>query len=152
MQGQLDLLLLDDDNQGKNHFNFKKIIAVEAETKSKSRRKRKLQLKKKIQEGEQNDDDGFQVNVEDTRFSALFSSHHYNIDPSEPNFKRTKGMESIIQAKQKQKIALDDRVVKNEGQKSSPGEEKKTKNRAELEYLINSIKNKTKSLKLKRNR
>lgn len=33
----------------------------------------------------------------------MFTSHHYNLDPSDPNFKRTEAMETILQEKQKRR-------------------------------------------------
>lgn len=45
----------------------------------------------------------FQINVEDFRFDAMYSSHLYNIDPSAPEFKKTKAMESLIEEKQRRR-------------------------------------------------
>jgi hypothetical protein len=33
--------------------------------------------------------------VKDERFSALFSSHHFNIDPTDSHYHKTKGMEAF---------------------------------------------------------
>jgi hypothetical protein len=33
--------------------------------------------------------------VKDERFSALFSSHHFNIDPTDSHYHKTKGMEAL---------------------------------------------------------
>lgn len=35
------------------------------------------------------------MNVKDERFSALFSSHHFNIDPTDSHYHKTKGMEAL---------------------------------------------------------
>jgi len=35
------------------------------------------------------------VNVKDERFSALFSSHHFNIDPTDSHYHKTEGMEAL---------------------------------------------------------
>ena len=43
--------------------------------------------------------------MKDPRFSALYTSHHYNLDPSDPNFKKTSGMEAIVQEKMKRRNA-----------------------------------------------
>ena len=37
--------------------------------------------------------------AEDPRFSAIYESPLYNIDPSNPKFKRTKAMTEVIQKK-----------------------------------------------------
>nr|CAD7587900.1 unnamed protein product [Timema genevievae] len=67
------------------------------------RRQKKLDRKKKLQEASfilgilvvmllfaRN-----QVDVKDDRFEALFSSHHYNIDPADPHYRKTKAMEAL---------------------------------------------------------
>ena len=41
--------------------------------------------------------------MSDARFSALYDSHHYNIDPSESSYKKTDGMNKIIQEKIKRR-------------------------------------------------
>lgn len=33
--------------------------------------------------------------MKDERFSALFSSHHFNIDPTDSHYHKTKGMEAL---------------------------------------------------------
>ena len=44
-----------------------------------------------------------QIQVDDPRFSALFTSHHFNLDPSDSNFKKTEAMETILIEKQKRR-------------------------------------------------
>ena len=46
-------------------------------------------------------DDNFSVDVGDNRFSAVFNHPEFNIDPTNPNFKKTKNMEKILGEKQK---------------------------------------------------
>lgn len=135
----MELLVLDNDDS-KKHFNFKKIIDSESMSKSKKKRKFKRDKKQNVTGGVEGKADDFQVDVEDPRFSALFTSHKYNIDPSEPNFKKTKAMETIIQAKQKRRL-----LVSSSDDSSKIPE--KRKSQAELSYLVNSVKNKTKSAK-----
>jgi len=93
----LELLVMDSDDDSK-HFNFKTI--VEEETKSKSKKK-KWKNKKKEKKEIAPREDTFDVDVNDDRFSAIFSRAEFNIDPSEQNFKKTKGMEKLIGEKQK---------------------------------------------------
>ena len=94
----LDLLVMDSDDE-KNHFNYKTIVEEETMTKSK-KKKWKNKKKDKADKGTKVEDN-FDVNVEDDRFAAIFSRPEYNIDPSEQNFKKTKGMEKLIGEKQK---------------------------------------------------
>lgn len=96
-KAELELLLMDQDEDGKKHFNMKKI--EENATMSKSKRKR-LNKKKIIQEEAKDD---FEVNVKDPRFSALFTSHHFNIDPADPHYRKTKGTEALVNEKLKRR-------------------------------------------------
>ncbi|CAG9101955.1 unnamed protein product [Plutella xylostella] len=125
-------LLLDDEDDGKAHFSLKKIQEAEAPSK-KSRRKKKM--KEKMMEQKQTLPD-FEVDVNDQRFSALFNSHHYNIDPSDPNFKKTKNMERLIQEKLKR------RPVDTPATEEQPA--KKSREDAEMSILVKNIKRKTK--------
>lgn len=127
-KAELELLLDDDD--GKAHFSLKKI--QESESTKKSKRKKKL--KAKMVEQKQSLPD-FEINVNDDRFSALYNSHLFNIDPSDPNFKKTKNMEKLIQEKLKRRPA------------DTPPEAeppKKSKEDIELGILVKNVKRKTK--------
>ena len=93
----LELLVMDSEDESK-HFNFKTI--VEEETKSKAKKK-KWKSRKKEKNEPATKEDYFDVDVNDDRFSAIFSRAEFNIDPSEQNFKKTKGMEKLIVEKQK---------------------------------------------------
>lgn len=131
-KAELELLLDEDD--GKAHFSLKKIQEAESITK-KSKRKKKL--KQKMMEQKQALPD-FEINVNDDRFSALYTSHLYNIDPSDPNYKKTKNMEKLIQEKLKRRPA---------DLPQAPTVPKKSKEDAELGLLVKNIKRKTKGLK-----
>ncbi|KAL0838947.1 hypothetical protein ABMA28_016957 [Loxostege sticticalis] len=125
-------LLLDDEDDGKAHFSLKKIQENENNSK-KSKRKKKL--KQKMQEQKQALPD-FEINLEDKRFSALYDSHLFNIDPTNPNFKKTKNMEKLIQEKLKRRPA--------DTPAQSQPQPKKSKEDAELNLLVKNIKRKTK--------
>lgn len=90
-QAELELLLMDEEPSEKQHFNMKKI--QEEETKSSKKKNKKKNL------NEKSVNDAFSVDVKDDRFSALYTSHLFNIDPADPKFKRTKGMEEFISEK-----------------------------------------------------
>ncbi|GFY40122.1 ESF1 homolog, partial [Trichonephila inaurata madagascariensis] len=58
--------------------------------------------KKKKQEQKDNANESQELKfVHDERFSAIFTSPDYNIDPSDPHFKKTEGTFALIQEKQK---------------------------------------------------
>lgn len=128
--GELELLLMKEDED--KHFSLNKIQNVAVGQKSK---KTQNKIKDNIQ-----DNDTFQVNVEDERFSALFSSYHYNIDPSDPHYKKTAGMEVIINEKLKRRA----NVLPDEIESKIPRTEKKN---AELSVLVKSVKQKTNAIK-----
>lgn len=125
-------LLLDDENDGKAHFSLKQIQEAENDTK-KSKRKKKLKAKKQ----DQKQADDFKVDLDDERFSALYNSHLYNIDPTDSNFKKTKNMERIIQEKLKRRPT---EIPQNEVQP------KRSKEDAQLSLLVKNIKRKTKNV------
>lgn len=101
-------LLLDDDDGDRSHFSLKKIQKAESAEETTSKRKRKRLLKKSKEEilerkSKNEANDGFEMNLSDDRFGAIYNSHLYNIDPTDPNFKKTKVMEKIISEKLKRK-------------------------------------------------
>lgn len=87
----------------------------------------------------------FKVNVEDKRFSAIFTSHHYNIDPTDPHYKKTKGMDTLIQEKIKRRETKDDAMPESKKPKLSEQEVEKRKN-VELKLLVKNVKRKTQEM------
>lgn len=142
-EAQLDLLLDDDDEQEtgkpKQHFSLTKILKDEQENSS-SKRKRRKQLKKsKTVETKAQVDDNFQVNLDDTRFKAVYKSHEYNIDPTHSHYKATKGMQQLIGEKLKRREQL-----KSEEQQEEAAEpaQKRSKQQLEQNALVKSLKRK----------
>ena len=128
---KLGLMTMDSDDE-KDHFDFKHI--VEAENQEGKSKKKKWKKKKK--ELDVPVDDNFSVNVEDNRFSAMFSRPDYNIDPTNPSFKKTKNMEKIIGEKQK-------RITSGlASEEKSIVSSKKHKLDPELSQALKSVKNK----------
>ncbi|RLU22769.1 hypothetical protein DMN91_005047 [Ooceraea biroi] len=139
-KAELELLLMDEKEDGKKHFNMKQI--EEAATMSKSKRKR-LNKKRDAQEKIQEEDD-FEVNVKDPRFAALFTSPDFNIDPTDPHYRKTKGTEAIINEKLKRRTdnethAEDDKQCK----KPRTGGALST----ELQVLVKSVKKKAQNIR-----
>lgn len=97
--------------------------------KSKKRRKEKLRKTKELK--------NFHVDVADPRFSALYTSHLFNIEPADPHFRETEGMKAFMKEKQRQR-----KKNKNTG-------EEFTKISKDTANLVTSIKQKT-SLNKKR--
>ncbi|XP_025942311.1 ESF1 homolog [Apteryx rowi] len=145
-KAEMALLMMDDEDDGRKHFNYKKIV----EQQNLSKKKKKLLMKKK----ELLEDD-FQVNVADTRFQAMFTSPLFNLDPSDPNFKKTKAVEKILEEKARRR-----EQKQQDLKQASKGQENKMAKKGEVEMakterkekksidpalsrLIKSVKNKT---------
>lgn len=128
---ELELLLLDE-TEDKRHFNLKNIMEQEKMSKSKRKKKKSKDVKENV--------DNFKIDVSDPRFSALYSSHLYAIDPSEPNFKQTKATEAIIEESQRKR-------KENKTVLVNPNENKLDTN---LSGLLKSIKSKTELHKFKK--
>lgn len=135
---QKDLeLLLDDDDDHKAHFSLKKIQERENESKTSKKRRKKLK-QKKSNDDKKSMEDNFQIDTTDNRFAAIYSSHLFNIDPTDSHYRKTKAMDTLIQEKLKRKQNNGDEV--NELKNGEPSE-KKRKNVADS-ILIKSIKRK----------
>ena len=68
-----------EDRDDRQHFSLKGIMDNEKK-KSKRKRKRKANEEKIV-------DDNFNVDLKDSRFDALFTSHHFAVDPSDPQYR-----------------------------------------------------------------
>uniref|UniRef100_A0A2M3Z723 Putative esf1 n=1 Tax=Anopheles braziliensis TaxID=58242 RepID=A0A2M3Z723_9DIPT len=144
-------LLLDDGDDNRSHFNLRAIQEREIDLKSVSKSKRRRLLKKsKRQIEEQRNgraeaataEDDFEIDVEDRRFGAIFSKPEYNIDPTNPAFKKTKGIERIIEHKLKKRQLAENDVREDESGGRSEREAKKQKKDVATTMLVKSIKRK----------
>ena len=91
----LELLVMEDNK--KRHFTYSDF--VEGGRKMKKKRKKG---KTPVQET-----DDFSFDDSDARFSRIFSSPDFNIDPSNPHFKKTPAMLSLLQRKTAQATRVD---------------------------------------------
>ena len=83
-QSELELLMLDDGEDSREHFHLNAIMKQEKESNKKQRRKQKR--------GSSGDDvggpvDSFEIDLSDPRFSALYESHLYAPDPANPLYR-----------------------------------------------------------------
>ncbi|CAG9804464.1 unnamed protein product [Chironomus riparius] len=131
-QKELELLLEDNEDE-KSHFSLKKIQENEEMTSSKKKRK----IKKLKKQGINVDEpvDNFELNVQDDRFKAVFSQPDFNIDPTNAGFKKTKGMEKLIQEKLKRRHTDD-------AEQTETAEKKKKIKDISLNLLVKNIKRK----------
>lgn len=100
-QKELDLILQDEYSVNKSHFSLKKI--QEDDLNLNKKKKRKMD-KSNTQTTEITDT--FTMKLDDARFNALFHNPEFNIDPTDKSYKKTKGMEKLIQEKVKKAISM----------------------------------------------
>ena len=113
-------LLMGDDADEKYHGNgrgFDMAAIKRAErNKKKNRKSRKADDQGEVDRGQ----DVVNVNVEDPRFSNLYSSHEYAIDPTNPRFSGTKAMKKIMEGvRQKRGRGESEQDMAGEGKKAS---------------------------------
>ncbi|KAM6540513.1 hypothetical protein CsatB_004960 [Cannabis sativa] len=143
-KNELELLLADDDTMaagtGAKGYNLKR-------RKGKDGKKIKLTL----------EDDKIPQIVEDPRFSSLFSSPAFALDPTDPRFERSSSTYARLVSQQKEKareveqLALvEPQAVTDEQLKSDAGGSSK-KAKDELSVLVKMVKTKSKQIKLPSN-
>ncbi|CEI68428.1 Pre-rRNA-processing protein esf1 [Fusarium venenatum] len=82
-----------------DHFDMNEIVRAEKAQRKKGKAKKKA-LEKETRGGLQED---FKMDTGDDRFKAVFESHEYAIDPSNPKFKATKGMTKLLEEGRKKR-------------------------------------------------
>jgi hypothetical protein len=102
----------------------------------------------------------FQINVKDDRFGAIFDSHLYNIDPSAPEFRKSKAMDAIIEEKLQRRMSgktsksvnagVGKRKADTDSSKNGPSVKAHKPDSQSISSLVNSIKSKTHSFHNKR--
>ncbi|KAM9589386.1 ESF1 homolog [Trichechus inunguis] len=137
-KAEMALLMMDEEEEegSKKHFNYDKIVEHQNLSKKK---KKQLTKKKELLE------DDFEVNVKDVRFQAMYTSHLFNLDPSDPNFKKTKAMEKILEEKARQREQKEEEFTQSIKKKESEIQKESQKKSIDpsLSMLIKSIKTKT---------
>ena len=123
-RAELELLMVDDDaddadnadnadaevngssrRQKIQHFDMREIERAEKQARKRGQAK-KQNVKAKIKADKlasAAEADAFRVNTSDPRFTQLFDSYEYAIDPTNPRFKGTKGMNALLEEGRKRK-------------------------------------------------
>ncbi|OLN95808.1 Pre-rRNA-processing protein esf1 [Colletotrichum chlorophyti] len=144
-KAQLKLLMTDDkadEGDHLDHFDMNEIMKAE------KAKKKKGKGKKKGKKGGDADDEnvglqqGFDIDVGDDRFKAVFESHEYAIDPSNPKFKGTEAMRKLLEeGRKKRKAGADEEEpVEREGKKAKKQKGEKQGGADELSGLVASVK------------
>ena len=123
-----------------DHFDINEIARAE---KAKKKKKKMGEKSKEVEGGKRGGlQENFEMDVRDERFSKLFESHEFAIDPSNPKFKGTEGMKKLLEEGRRKRGV---EVVEEVGEKMSKkrkaeGGDKK----GELSKLVEIVKKKTK--------
>lgn len=135
---ELELLMAGEDDAIR-HFDMREIKRQEKAKKLKSKKKNKGKIEAETApEGE-----AFKIDTQDPRFSALFESHEFAIDPSNPKFKKTEGMNAIMEEGRKKRALVRD---EDDGGKK-PSKKAKTASNGgdDLKKLVEKVKKKAKA-------
>ncbi|CAM6048176.1 unnamed protein product [Sphagnum compactum] len=155
-KAELELLLMDDDGVqvGARGFNLKS-----KKDKRKKDRGKKRADKGKDEEQQDDEDKLATADINDPRFASLFSSHHFAIDPTNPQFRKSTAQLKIMAESQKRRreqseAGLESRLEGQDGldashlkNNNSLGAEDVTgttdqKRKAEISSLVRSLKRK----------
>ncbi|KAJ8125238.1 hypothetical protein O1611_g8400 [Lasiodiplodia mahajangana] len=124
-----------------DHFNMNEI------TRAEKKKSKKFKKGKKQDEDHGGLQEGFEMNVNDDRFKAVFEDHEFAIDPSNPKFKATPGMKKLLEeGRKKRKIKSDDFDAPSEVSGKAKKQKIKTTDN-ELSSLVESIRQKAQAKK-----
>lgn len=151
---ELELLMIPEKSASKDaikHFDMQEIALAEKALRKAKNSKGKSKLSKReksaLEAMKRKGGDGFEVDVQDPRFGAVFERSEFAIDPSHPKFKGTEGMKKILEEGRKKRQREDLAEVDGEGdvRKKNKAEEITGKNigRAnEVDDLVARVKRK----------
>ena len=110
-RAELELLMVDDKNDGKGmqHFNMNEIEKEEKRAKKKGK---KGKSKNEAEAGVESGNSGFKMDTQDPRFARLYENHEFAIDPTNPRFKGTEGMKALLEEGRRHR--KEDRGLKDE--------------------------------------
>jgi hypothetical protein len=134
-KAQLELLMAGNTNEDVehlDHFDMNEIIRAE---KKKNKKSKKAKKDKETRGGLQED---FDMPVDDSRFKAVFESHEFAIDPSNPKFKATGAMKKLLEEGRKKRKAGE--IEEDGGKQEKDSKKSKPKHDSELNSLVESVK------------
>ncbi|EKG16697.1 NUC153 domain-containing protein [Macrophomina phaseolina MS6] len=150
-RAQLELLMAEDEGASHlRHFDINEIEKAEKKKGKKGKKGRKGKKGAEDEEAEERDQEGFQMDTQDPRFKALFESHEFAIDPTNPRFRGTKGMKALLEeGRKKRKMgrgAEEEEEVRGKRARKAIEEESKD-GEEDLKRLVERVKGKTKKAK-----
>ncbi|GFO01184.1 protein esf1 [Plakobranchus ocellatus] len=147
-KAELELMLMDTDS-GLKKKPAKPELVKDSDAASKKKKKKKGKDAKLKNIEEEKED--FVLDMEDPRFSALYSSHHFHIDPTAPQFKKTKNMLKLVDEQIKRKKKQDKRSKEGSRNDDSENADKELlahqdgqtpKSKSKSQSLVESLKRK----------
>lgn len=139
-RAELELLMAEDNGDAMRHFDMREVEKAEKAARRKGKKGKKNSGK--TEESGGGEGEKFAVETADPRFAALFDSHEYAIDPTNPRFKGTEGMKALLEEGRKKRKRdgrdgedVEDSNVKRKGAK--------TDNEDELKGLVARLKGKS---------
>lgn len=152
-RAKLELLMEDDADataasagggtKGMSHFDMSEILKDEKRKGKKLKGKKAKQQAAKDAENSKNLlQEGFEMDVDDERFKAVFEDHEYAIDPSNPKFKATSGMKKLLE-KGRSKRRRTDEGVADDGPSKGSKKAKGAAGSGDLAGLVESVKRKS---------
>lgn len=151
-KAELELLLMDDEGvQGAARgFNLKS----KRDKKKKDKGKKKKGGKDKDDDDQEEEDKLATADLTDPRFAPLFTNHHYAIDPTNPQFRKSAAQLKILAESQRRRVQKSEdggdsraATVASDGLNSEGGDatnegSQDRKRKAELSSLVRSLKRK----------
>ncbi|PHH88202.1 hypothetical protein CDD83_7849 [Cordyceps sp. RAO-2017] len=112
-----------------DHFDMREIVRAEKAEGKKAKRKKKQQQQQGPGEGRGGLQQGFEMDVEDDRFKAVFDSHEFAIDPSNPRYQATGGMKRLLEEvrSKKHKVGDEDQAREEGGKARTEAKSKRAK-------------------------
>jgi NUC153 domain len=142
-RAELELLMVDDNDDGKGmrHFDMNEIEREERKAKKEGK---KSKGKRSAETPTEPQSTGFEMNTHDPRFARLYEDHEFAIDPTNPKFKGTEGMKTLLEEGRKYKNK-DKGVEVDEPKKAMTGSSSKSKPEADdVRKLVEKVKSKRK--------
>lgn len=119
---ELELLMIPEKSTSKDaikHFDMQEIALAEKALRKAKNSKGKSKLSKReksaLEAMKREGGDGFEIDVQDPRFGAVFERSEFAIDPSHPKFKGTEGMKKILEEGRKKRRREEIAEVDEEG-------------------------------------
>jgi len=126
------------------HFDMKEIVKT-AKLQEKQNKKNKNK-NKRAEEDKINTDGGDVVETSDPRFSKLFESHEFAIDPSNPRYMKTEGMQKLLEEGRKRRRDGEGHI-ENERKKAKKTADVEDRNMTDTQKLLAKVKARAKTNK-----